>query len=699
MGCLSEMELVDDLHGHFAYRTHLGVDQHVSRPVARFALGQQRPDFLLWFCLIQQGPMGVVAHTLVNCVRRGPKTNHQGVIFQALQVRWMGRQPAARRNDRFGSGRQLLHDPSLPIAESRLAILFKNGGDRFARTSFDNLVGIQIGKMHQVRHQAAHGGLPRAHKTYQSQVVDAPCAAHPVEIPDFSGIRTQFLGRSVPGTGPLRGGKFYFPSTWSSLILCDMSIPAAFQRLGALVLTIIFPLLPRGAEPEAPIAGSTNGHTFNVLDYGARGDGQTLDTAALNQAVEACGNAGGGQVHVPAGNYLSGTIHLRSHVTLFLEAGAVLMGTTNLSAYEQPEIPAFMPEARWGKWHRALLVGQDLEQVAIAGPGVIDGQKVYDPAGEERMRGPHTINFVGCKGVTLRDFSIIDSANYAIFFQLSDNVEIRGLTITGGWDGVHFRGGPGRPCRNVDIIGCRFYTGDDSVAGRYWENVVLSGCILNSSCNGLRLIGPAKSLLVDHCVFYGPGRRPHRSGGRTNMLAGIILQPGAWDRTEGLLDDVVLTDNSMNNVAAPVTIWTKSGNPVGRITVAGLNATGVYRSALSVENWGDTAISNVVVRNASIQFAGGGSEAQGRPTVGRPGVDPRALPVWGVYARNVQQLTLEDVRLSLVSSDQRPVMRAEQIEQLTLDNVRFTHVAGVAEPLVQTNVAKLILRDTTLSTP
>jgi polygalacturonase len=478
-----------------------------------------------------------------------------------------------------------------------------------------------------------------------------------------------------------------------------MWISAALKRVAVLCWLLAFLVPVFAAEPAAGNARTTSTHTFNVLDYGALGDGQNLDTEALNKAVEACANAGGGQVLVPAGRYFSGTVHLRSHVTLFLSPGAVLLGTTNLAAYQQPQVPAFMPEARWGKWHRALVVGENLEDVAIAGPGLIDGQKVYDPTGEEHMRGPHTIALVGCRGVTLRDFSIVDSANYAIFFQVSDNVEIRGVSITGGWDGVHFRGAPGHPCRNVDIIGCRFYTGDDSIAGRYWDNVVISGCILNSSCNGLRVIGPAQGLLVEHCLFYGPGRRPHRSGGRTNMLAGIILQPGAWDHTQGPLDQIVLADNTMNNVAAPITLWTKPGNPVGRVTVSGLNATGVYRAALSVENWGDAAITNVVVRNASIEFDGGGSEEQGRQNVRGPGVDPRPLPAWGVYARKLQQLTLEDVRLSLVQADHRPVFRVEQVDQLTLDNVRFTHVAGVAEPLVKTNVTQLILHDTSLSMP
>jgi polygalacturonase len=271
-----------------------------------------------------------------------------------------------------------------------------------------------------------------------------------------------------------------------------MWISAALKRVAVLCWLLAFLVPVFAAEPAAGNARTTSTHTFNVLDYGALGDGQNLDTEALNKAVEACANAGGGQVLVPAGRYFSGTVHLRSHVTLFLSPGAVLLGTTNLAAYQQPQVPAFMPEARWGKWHRALVVGENLEDVAIAGPGLIDGQKVYDPTGEEHMRGPHTIALVGCRGVTLRDFSIVDSANYAIFFQVSDNVEIRGVSITGGWDGVHFRGAPGHPCRNVDIIGCRFYTGDDSIAGRYWDNVVISGCILNSSCNGLRVIGPAQ---------------------------------------------------------------------------------------------------------------------------------------------------------------------------------------------------------------
>jgi len=454
------------------------------------------------------------------------------------------------------------------------------------------------------------------------------------------------------------------------------------------------PWLCVGAEQgiSASLAGATR--VYDARDYGAKGDGIELDTAALNQAVEACANAGGGQVLLPPGQYLSGTVHLRSHVTFFLSAGATLMGTTNLADYKPPAAPSFMPETRYGNWHRGLLVAENAEDIMVCGPGTIDGRRVFDPKGEERMRGPHTITFVGCRGFAIRDVSIIDSANYAVFFQVSTDVDVRNVKITGGWDGVHFRGTPDHWCRNVNIFGCQFYTGDDSIAGSYWESAVISGCTVNSSCNGIRLIGPARHLIVDHCLFYGPGLRPHRSSGRTDMLSGIILQPGAWERTEGLLDDVFIANNSMRDVASPVTVWIMPGSQGGNITISGLEATGVYRAALSAESWSDSPITNVVLRNAHIEFSGGGpARSPGQP-VQKPHVDVRPLPAWAAYARDVARLTIEDVRFSLATEDSNPVIFADTIGRLHMDGVRFARVPSVTIPLLFTNVAHLELHGT-----
>jgi len=425
---------------------------------------------------------------------------------------------------------------------------------------------------------------------------------------------------------------------------------------------------------------------FDVRDYGAAGDGETLDTAAIQKAIDACAQAGGGQALMPPGKYLSGTVHLKSNVTLFLEAGARLIGTTKLDEYTHPIPPASMPEAKWGKWHRALILGDGVENIAIAGQGVVDGNKVFDATGEEKMRGPHTFVFVNCRNVTVRDVSFVDSANYAIFFMASDDVSIRNATFTGGWDGVHFRGSPDRDCRNVSIIGCEFYTGDDSIAGRYWENTLISDCIVNSSCNGIRLIGPAKHLIIHGCLFYGPGVHPHRTSNRHNMLAGINLQPGAWDATKGELDDVLISDVTMHNVATPFHFSLKPGNTAGSVVVDRVTATGVYRAAASVESWAEEPFENVTFRDVTISYNGGGKRQKAREEVKSPGVDARELPAWGFYARNVQDLMFDNVRLRYEKEDLRPVMICDRVERLTLQDLSFPQAGQADDPIVLNDV-------------
>lgn len=420
---------------------------------------------------------------------------------------------------------------------------------------------------------------------------------------------------------------------------------------------------------------------FDVRDHGAKGDGRTSDTAAINDAVRACAAAGGGKVLFPPGKYLSGTVHLKSDVTLFLDAGATLLGTTDLDDYQGFSPPSDTPEARWGRWHRALILGEEVERVAVLGPGTIDGNKVFDARGEERMRGPHTILLGMSRDIAIRDVTIRDSANYAVMLEFSSDVDIRGVRITGGWDGVHFRGWPGRPCRNVSIVGCQFFTGDDAIAGRYWEDVLISGCVLNSSCNCVRVIGPAVRLTIHDCLLYGPGLHPHRTSNRHNALAGLNLQPGGWDATEGPLDDVLISDLVMRNVATPFHFTLKGKNTAGKIVVTRVSATGVYRAASSVESWGESPFGEVVFRDVDIEFEGGGKLAEADAPVKGIGVDPRPLPCWGFYGRNVRSLRFEDVRLTLAKDDLRPAMILEGVETIVLDGVRYSRSEGAAESL------------------
>jgi hypothetical protein len=160
------------------------------------------------------------------------------------------------------------------------------------------------------------------------------------------------------------------------------------------------------------------------------------------------------------------------------------------------------------------------------------------------------------------------------------------------------------------------------------------------------------------------------------MLGAIYLQPGGWDATTGPLDDVLIENNVMKDVASPVTVCVKPGNTVGNITVDGLRATGVYRAAMSVETWAETPIDQVVLRNVRIDYTGGGTASQAAENVPPPKIDPRSLPVWGLYARNVRKLTLDDVHLTLASRDMRPVTKFDRVGQVDRKNFRSTPVAN-----------------------
>jgi polygalacturonase len=432
---------------------------------------------------------------------------------------------------------------------------------------------------------------------------------------------------------------------------------------------------------------------FNVQEFGAINDGINLCTRAINDAIEACSQAGGGIVVLSPGKYLCGTIKLKSNVHIKLESGAEIIGTTNLNNYYYPQPPAFMPEARWGKWHRGLIVGEFVTNVFIFGGGTINGNKVFDPTGEERMRGPHSIVLLGCKEIKLEGITILDAANYAIYAQITDSIFIKDVEFKGGWDGVHLRGAPNRDCQDIKIINCRFYTGDDAIAGRYWNNAIISDCIINSSCNGIRIIGPVKHLIVYNCLFYGPGEQPHRSSNRKNMLSGIILQPGAWDKTQGLLDDIYVSNVTMKGVASPITIWLKEGNTAGTITIDKLSATGVYRAALSAESWASAPITNLIIKSTSIVYNFESSLTNTQTTVKPPGVDCRTLPAWGLYLKNIQTANIENFSVSLANTGLIPSILVDSVNNLILTDLKLTGNLNGSEPVILTNVVNKLINN------
>jgi hypothetical protein len=207
-------------------------------------------------------------------------------------------------------------------------------------------------------------------------------------------------------------------------------------------------------------------------------------------------------------------------------------------------------------------------------------------------------------------------------------------------------------------------------------------------------------MIVQDCLFYGPGLHPHRTSDRRNMLSGIILQPGGWDACKGALEDVLISDVTMKNVASPVTVLLKRPeNTADNITIADLTATGVYRAAASVESWCETACGRVVFRDVSIEYEGGGTAKQAKEPPRKPGVDARSLPVWGFYAKNARDITLENANFYCVKKDFRPVIFCQDVGLLVLDNVRFPEFDGAAGPIVLKNIKEVKTRDVEMSVP
>uniref|UniRef100_Q022X9 Glycoside hydrolase, family 28 n=1 Tax=Solibacter usitatus (strain Ellin6076) TaxID=234267 RepID=Q022X9_SOLUE len=418
------------------------------------------------------------------------------------------------------------------------------------------------------------------------------------------------------------------------------------------------------------------GQSCNVRDFGARGDGVALDTQAINRAIEKCGIAGGGTVYLPPGTYLSGTVRLRDNITLWLDSGATLRGTRDLSQYQT----AVDGQA----WYLALVLASGVHHVAVAGRGIIDGNKVRNPKGEERMRGPHALLIYNVRDGSVRDVSIQDAGNYALIVRSSERLNIDGITVRGGWDGINMH-----DTRNATIANCRISSGDDSLAGAYWENVTVSNCILNSSANAIRAGG--RNVLFNNLVIYGPGEFPAGTSQRHRLEAGFQILPhrasspnGGENRVvaPGPIDNMMISNVTMVNVGTPIYIayssdasYSANNLGVGRITFQNVTARGAGLVPVYISAPPENPAEAIVLNHVRITTIGGATEddVQGQ------GFSPFSiLQAYGIYGRNVRSLELSDVRIDYARKDLRSAIFGENIGALELNRFRAQRDADSA---------------------
>ena len=259
-----------------------------------------------------------------------------------------------------------------------------------------------------------------------------------------------------------------------------------------------------------------------------------LQTACIQEALDRCRDAGGGEVVLSAGQWHIGSVRMYSNTTLYLSAGCRLIASDHWQDYEDFHVPSTLGYLKSPfvvkEWNLpphyivAPIVAFDAENVAVIGePGsVIDGSDCFDPAGEEKFRGPMGMVFSKCRGVTLKGYTYQNAANWAHQLDSCSGVRMENVTVLAGHDGINIH-----HCVGVTIENCDFRTGDDCVAGYNAENVVIRNCGFNTSCNSFRFGG--RNLLVENCRFWGPGEHPHRVSGRHNTIYAIEYYAMRYD--------------------------------------------------------------------------------------------------------------------------------------------------------------------------
>jgi polygalacturonase len=299
--------------------------------------------------------------------------------------------------------------------------------------------------------------------------------------------------------------------------------------------------LPRAAgAASGPVlakapAGAT--HVYDVRRFGAVGNGRTPSTAAIQRALDTCAKAGGGVVVVPPGQYLTGALFLRSNLELHVSRGAVLMGSPRFEDY--PPIVT-RSEGIERKTYASLLTGLELENVAITGGGVLDGngppwwraqditrqmrndrnlpREAENPEGTPlRWPRPRVVNLVRCQGVGLRDVTIRESPYWSVHFVYCQDVVVEGLTIV-SLQAQHIDGVIVDSCKQVRITNCSISAGSDSIAlksgyneqgrkiGIPCDNIIITNCNLSFSVGagislGSETAGDIRNVTIDNCTI------------------------------------------------------------------------------------------------------------------------------------------------------------------------------------------------------
>jgi polygalacturonase len=435
----------------------------------------------------------------------------------------------------------------------------------------------------------------------------------------------------------------------------------------------------------------------SVLCHGAVGDGKTFCTQAIQRAIDACAAAGGGRVSLPAGTFLSGTLYLKSRVTLALEEGCTLLGSPNLADYPE-NVPAVRSYTD-NYVTRSLISGEDLDRVAVVGRGTIDGNGGAFKGGKYLIR-PYVIRLVNCRDVLIEGVHLLRSPMWMQHYLACDRLIVRGITVLNygnpNNDGLDIDG-----CRNVTVSGCLIDSQDDAVClkstlARACENVTIGNCVLGSKGSAIKMgtesNGGFRGIAIANCTVIPPQAMASPPG-KGRGLAGVALEIVDGGR----LDGVTVSNISMNGVTTP--LFMRLGHrarpfkegmekpPAGtfrNVSVSHVIATGAAKTGCAIAGLPGHEIENVSLSDIQLFFDGGGtSEEAARAVPENPEKYPECtmfgdLPAYGFYVRHARGIRLTNVRLATEKPDLRPAVVCDDVENLSVDGLEAAWSAGAA---------------------
>ncbi|MFA5057776.1 MAG: glycosyl hydrolase family 28 protein [Opitutaceae bacterium] len=466
---------------------------------------------------------------------------------------------------------------------------------------------------------------------------------------------------------------------------------------------------PAGSEP-APVPPLVR----NILEAGAVPDGKTLNTAVINRVIVETAQAGGGTVYVPPGTYLTGTIYLKSRVTLSLANGAVILGSTDLKDYPENPPPRPNRQLEFGRYSLISAAGQ--HDLAIVGQGKIYGQGDHPNFTKKDLiaRGwssraaylkrPYGLSFIQCRGVQVRGIRLENIAFWCQHYLDCDDVTVDGVTVD-SWkqdynnDGIDIDGS-----RNVRVSNCSFRAGDDAIclkaAYRDCENVTVTNCTASSMANGVKFgtasYGGFRNIAISNLTF----NRINAAGLALEIVDG------------GTMDGVSISNLTMTDVATAIFIrlgdrgrrWTSDQKRPGIGVLRNVSINNVVASlsdkvgdgrplASSITGLPKHPVENISLTNVKITTQRGYGPTDTGPALDdireHAGAYPEAnmfgpLPAYGFYCRHVQGLTLRNLDLCFEKTDYRSALAFDDVQNLEIDSLKSRALPG-SKPVILLN--------------